>query len=135
MILLKYLKCIFSLLLILNATIQAQTPPDQIKFVRQGVQRIVFDEDQSIPLAKLQPGNIIGLEAMHPITHYNEQQASVEIDEDKLLVRSAQETQTGIWFGGFNPFATYTVDLAAVSGKGSSSRHQRALLVDTRSSP
>lgn len=97
---------------------QGQTEPDNIKFVRQGVQRMIFDEDQSIPLAKLQPNKIIGLEAMHPITHYNEKHADVKIKEDKLLIQSEQESQTGIWFGGFNPFATYTVDLASTSGEG-----------------
>ncbi len=28
------------------------------------------------------------------------------------------ETQTGIWFGGFNPFATYSIDLVSSIGKG-----------------
>ena len=30
--------------------------PDELIFVRQGVQRMIFDEDQSIPLAKLHTG-------------------------------------------------------------------------------
>lgn len=100
-------------------TISAQDlVPDELKFVRKGVRRMIFDEDQSIPLAKLQPGKIIGLEAMHPITHYTEVHAKIKIKEDKLLIQSEQETQTGIWFGGFNPFATYTIDLASSSGEG-----------------
>ncbi len=119
----KTVKCISSFLIlifIINPTIiNAQDlKPDEIKFVRQGVQRMIFDEDQSIPLAKLQPEKIIGLEAMHPITHYNEAHANVKIKEDKLLIQSELETQTGIWFGGFNPFATYTIDLASTLGEG-----------------
>ncbi len=101
-----------------NASALGQTSPDQIKFVRQGVQRMIFDEDQSIPLASLEPGKIIGLSVMHPITHYAEEHSSVRISKDKLIVESTQETQTGIWFGGFNPFATYTIDLASCVGEG-----------------
>jgi hypothetical protein len=96
---------------------QAQTSPDKIKFVRQGVRRMIFDEDQSIPLARLQPDKIIGLKVMHPITHYSEEQANVTIQEDKLLIQSELESQTRIWFGGFNPFATYTIDLISTSGE------------------
>jgi hypothetical protein len=118
-----YLKSILAFLilclLVKPATISAQDiKPDEIKFVRQRVKRMIFDEDQSIPLAKLQPEKIIGLEAMHPITHYYEKHADVKIKDDKLLIQSEQETQTGIWFGGFNPFATYTIDLASTSGEG-----------------
>jgi hypothetical protein len=106
-------------ILFIPKSIKAQdVKPDELKFVRQGVQRMIFDEDQSILLAKLQPNKIIGLEAMHPITHYKEKHADVKIQGDQLLIESEQETQTGIWFGGFNPFATYTIDLASSSGKG-----------------
>ena len=110
----------FILILLVNpisSSAQDQAP-DELKFVRQGVQRMIFDEDQSIPLAKLHPGKIIGLEAMHPITHYTQTQANVNIKENKLFIQSERETQTGIWFGGFNPFATYTIDLTSSSGEG-----------------
>lgn len=75
---------------------------------------MIFDEEQSIPLARLQPGKIIGLEAMHPIIHFSEVHASVNVNENKLVIQSEQETQTGIWFGGFNPFATYIIDLESI---------------------
>ena len=95
-----------------------QASPDKIKFVRQGVQRMIFDEDQSIPLASLQPDKIIGLASMHPTRHYAEANSNVSLREDKLVIQSELETQTGIWFGGFNPFASYTIDLASCSGEG-----------------
>lgn len=119
----EIIKCIsvfLILILVVNSTtINAQDlKPDELKFVRQGVQRMIFEEDQSIPLARLQPEKIIGLEAMHPITNYNEAHANVKIKEGKLFIQSEQETQTGIWFGGFNPFATYTIDLASTKGEG-----------------
>ncbi len=114
----KYLIVFFILVTSLEYVVQGQTSPEDINFVRQGVQRLIFDEDQSIPLATLEPGKIIGLPVMYPIRHYSEEQSEVFISDDKLAIKSERETQTGIWFGGFNPFATYTIDLASCSGEG-----------------
>ena len=97
---------------------QSQTSPDEIKFVRQGVRRMIFDEDQSIPLAGIEPEKIIGLSAMHPISHYSDDHSNIFISNDKLVIQSMRESRTGIWFGGFNPFATYSIDLASCSGDG-----------------
>src|SRR5210317_1611199 len=75
-------KNIFALMLLLlfQATINEQNrKPDELKFVRQGVQRMIFDENQSIPLAKLHSDKIIGLEAMHPITNYSDVHANVSL--------------------------------------------------------
>ena len=79
---------------------------------------MILDEDQSLPLAKLDPENIIGLTAMHPIRHYSEQHSQISISNDKLTIQSAKETKTAIWIGGFNLFATCTIDLASCSGEG-----------------
>lgn len=92
--------------------------PDKIDFVRQGVKRMIFDENQSIPLAELSPQKIIGFSAMHPTSHYLENQAEVSIANSRLAIQSKEETQTGVWLGGFNPFATYTIDLKASKGEG-----------------
>lgn len=96
---------------------QSASPTD-ITFVRQGVQRMIFDENQSIPLAALKPGNTIGLSSMHPISHFTKDHAKVSINNNQLIVQSENETQTGIWFGGFNPFATYIIDFASCLGTG-----------------
>ena len=111
---------ILSILLIatINDVALSQTSPEQINFVRQGVQRMIFDENQSIPLAKLEPGNVIGFSVMYPTTHYSEEHSKIFIDQDKLVIQSDPETQSGIWFGGFNPFATYSIDLDSISGEG-----------------
>jgi hypothetical protein len=114
----KVLPVYLLLTALVHPSTQAQTRPDEINFVRQGVQRMIFNEDQSIPLAKLEPAKIVGLTAMHPTSHYSDKHADVSIEADKLLVHSSQETQTSIWFGGFNPFATYTIDLASCAGEG-----------------
>jgi len=96
----------------------AQTSPGDIKFVRQSVKRMIFDEDQSIPLASLNPGKIVGLSVMHPIRYYSDEHPEISIDQEQLVIQSEKETNAGIWVGGFNPFATYTIDLASCSGKG-----------------
>ena len=114
----KYLLIFISLVTIVDGGIQGQTSPEDIKFVRQGVRRLIFDEDQSIPLAGLEPEKIIGLSVMHPIKHYLAKPSETFISDDKLVIQSDMETQTGIWFGGFNPFATYSIDLASCEGEG-----------------
>ena len=105
-------------LFFLNAHSQNPTPPDQIKFVRQGVKRMIFDDDQSLHLAGLDPGKIIGLSAMHPISFYSDIPSKISISEDQLIIQSDEETRTGIWFGGFNPFASYTIGLSSCIGEG-----------------
>ena len=97
---------------------QSQTLPDRIKFIRQGAQRMIFDENQSIPLASLDPEKIIGLSAMHPARYYTNEHSKIDIRENKLIVQSDRETQTAIWFAGFNPFATYTIDINSCTGEG-----------------
>ena len=96
----------------------AQTTPDEIKFVRQSVKRMIFDEDQSIPLASLNPGKIVGFSTMHPISYYTVEHPEISVIQKQLVIQSEKETQAGVWFGGFNPFATYTIDLASCTGKG-----------------
>ncbi|RZK77980.1 MAG: hypothetical protein EOO92_11985 [Pedobacter sp.] len=107
---------LLSITLCLHAQ-QQETSPTDIKFVRQGVKRMIFDEDQSIPLAKLDPAKIIGMSAMHPSRHYNNE-CEVLLQKDKIVIQSSQFAQTAIWIGGFNPFATYSIDLESTSGEG-----------------
>ncbi len=98
--------------------VSSQPAPDEIEFVRQGVRRFVFDDSHTIPLAALYPKEIIGMSAMYPVTHGSAAHARVGVRDQRLIVSSDTETQTAIWFGGFNPFATYTIDLAACEGEG-----------------
>lgn len=106
------------LLSICHLTASGQQKPDEINFVRQGVQRMIFDENQSIPLARLEPANIIGISAMHPAQHRLKNRSDITIDKNKLVITSNEKSETAIWFGGFNPFATYTIALDALSGEG-----------------
>ena len=103
--------------LIFNSS-QGQLTPENIKFTRQGVQRMIFDEDQSITISKLNPENIIGLASMHPQKHFLKEHATIELDQDKLILKSKVKTQTKIWLGGFNPFMSYTIDIGSSTGNG-----------------
>lgn len=95
-----------------------QNLPNEINFVRQGGRRMLFDPNQSIPLSSLEPGKIIGLSTMHPVRHYSQTASQVSISEEKLVIQSGRPTETAIWLGGFNPFATYTLNLAGCEGRG-----------------
>lgn len=95
-----------------------QVAPEDIQFVRKGVRRFIFDENQQILLASLRPEAIIGMPAMHPVHHYRAVRADVAVRNQQLTVQSEAETITSIWYGGFNPFATYSIDLVSCAGSG-----------------
>ncbi len=96
----------------------SQTPPSEINFVRQGVKRMIFDADHAIPLASFRPDKIIGMRAMHPLHPYTENQPTLTIEEDQLIVHSSQTTESSVWLGGMNPFATYVLEIDSYQGTG-----------------
>lgn len=119
--LMKYINHIFlylTLYISVNPGTLAQTSPEKISFIRQGVQRMVFDEDQSIQLATLEPEDIVGLSVMHPVKNYFKEHPDITILDNQLVIQSKKETKTGIWFGGFNPYATYLIELNSSKGDG-----------------
>lgn len=108
----------FLAVIFLGVCAKGQPRPDQIKFVRQAAQRFIFDPAHRIPLATLRPSDLVGMSAMHPISHSGAQKSTIEIKDERLVISATGETLTSIWFGGFNPFATYNLDLASLNGKG-----------------
>ncbi|UCS95922.1 hypothetical protein KZP23_21075 [Echinicola marina] len=115
--------------------VSSQTSPEKINFVRQGVKRLIFDENQAIPLSSLDPKAIVGFSSMYPRKTYSEIAADLNTEGETLIVQSPQESETAVWFGGFNPFATYTVDLESCLGSGeigfqfSDSKDQKQFIV------
>ncbi len=97
---------------------QQQQTPDGIQFTRQSVRRFLFDKDLSIPLSALHPNEIIGMPVMYPIAHRLKPHATISTSNNLLSIQSAEKSTTAIWFGGFNPFATYTIELDSCRGKG-----------------
>ena len=115
---LKLTLLFIALLFVKTVDAQNNPSPNQIKFVRQAVKRYIFDDNQKITLAGLHPAEIIGMSAMHPVSHYSDHHADIKIQNNKLMIQSNEESLGSIWFGGFNPFATYTIDLISCEGKG-----------------
>ena len=109
---------LITLLFTVNLQAQDHTPPDKIEFVRQGVRRLIFDADQAIPLASLRPSEVIGLDTLHPASVTTDHKPDVSIEQDPLVVKSEETAEVSLWFGGFNPFATYTLDLNHCQGTG-----------------
>lgn len=109
---------VVALLLLFTVGLGAETSPEQIQFLRQAVRRLIFDEGQRIPLAGLRPAEVIGLTAMHPIAYHSTVRPDIRVKEGQLLIQSDQESKASIWFGGFNPFAIYTIAIDSCSGEG-----------------
>ncbi len=96
-----------------------QPNPADINFVRQGVKRLIFDQNQSISIGSLKPEEITGFASMHPNVSYSAQKAQLSVDKDLLTIESKHESKTGIWFGGFNPFYTFQLEVESCYGNGS----------------
>lgn len=103
--------------LVMLPALLAAAQPTEIKFTRQAVKRMIFDESQSIPLAGLDPAKVVGLEVMHPVTHRGAAKAEVRCVNGGLQFDSSAAADTTLWFGGFNPFATYSVEPGFIKGR------------------
>ncbi len=98
---------------------QEDVRPDQILFRRQAVMRMVFDPSQNISLSSLKPGMVHDFDLMHP-----EKLPSNGVQWKLLngqLIGSSLDTDARSlrWMGGFNPFATYDLNLDQLKGEGS----------------
>ncbi|MEM9283365.1 MAG: hypothetical protein AAGA96_16200 [Verrucomicrobiota bacterium] len=96
--------------------------PREIEFKRQAVKRMVFDEDQAIPLCSLHPANVHELDVMHPEL-LDEGDGGAATDwkvKGGKLVGSSEEagTRSMRWVGGFNAFATYDLSISSLDGSG-----------------
>ncbi|MFZ4261373.1 hypothetical protein ACFRAE_04980 [Sphingobacterium sp. HJSM2_6] len=93
-----------------HSNLYAQTPPSAINFSRQAVERFVFDHRHTLPLAKLDPAKIVGMETMHPVTHYQADKGSIKLNQQQIQFATTAHAESSIWFAGFNPFASYLLD-------------------------
>ena len=102
---------------------QDSVRPDEILFRRQAVRRLVFDAEQAIPLASLRPATIIDFDLMHPElpgTDAGAGKVSWDLRDGLIVVSSKEKAGRSLrWVGGFNPFATYDLDLRDLKGTGS----------------
>lgn len=91
--------------------------PLDIQFRRQAVRRLVFDRNTAIPLSTLQPDEIVNLRVEHPINHLSGTPTGYESDRSLLIASAPDISESALWVGGFNPFATYDVSFAGTRGE------------------
>jgi hypothetical protein len=92
--------------------------PDQLKFRRQAVRRMIFDRSQDIPLSGLWPAKVIGLDVMHPPVGEQVNNPHVSAVEGKLRISAEKDATATRWVGGFNPFSVYDVAVQKFNGSG-----------------
>lgn len=95
-----------------------EVTPDLLEFRRHATRRMVFDPSQEIPLASMDPSMIVGFDLMHPAIGDQNGQTEFVLGDDALNVSAPQPAAACRWVGGFNPFATYDVDLKDFKGSG-----------------
>lgn len=100
------------LLLVLGLPLHGEITPADLHFTRQATKRMVFDREQALPLSALDPAKVVDLELMHPVKRAAGE-AEIKVAEGKLMIRGSGATDTSLWFSGFNPFATYELELSA----------------------
>lgn len=107
-----FLPLFFSCFIFSTLLAQEAVSPADIQLMRQGVRRLIFDDKEKLPLAQLDPAEVIGLSTMFPVKDHGAEKANVSINDEQLVIEAGQEAETSIWLSGFNPFATYSLDLA-----------------------
>lgn len=106
----------------LQVDVIAQTTdvtPQSLVFRRQATRRMIFDREERIPLASLQPEKVVGLDLMHPVVGDAPGQTHCAIEAGRLKISTDQQAGSSArWVGGFNPFATYELGLRQFDGSG-----------------
>ena len=123
-----------SSLFIVNGLAQSpEVTPQSLEFSRQATRRMVFDRSQQIPLAGLDPATIVGFDLMHPAVGASTGETVYSIGEGRLKVSTMKDASSARWIAGFNPFATYELNLHGFTGSGRvgllfRDRHQESYL-------
>ncbi len=90
--------------------------PLDIRFRRQAVRRLVFDHGNAIPLSMLKPAESIDLGIEHPAIGVSGVATDYQVDQGTLTVSAQDHSESALWIGGFNPFATYDVQFDGAHG-------------------
>ncbi|NND07907.1 MAG: hypothetical protein HKN87_16130 [Saprospiraceae bacterium] len=113
----KYILQLILLALLGAGQVFSQIKPSNLQFVRQGVKRLIFADDQSISLAELRPQDVIGMKTMYPAKVLGGA-PKISVVDDILRLESQEPSEASIWFGGFNPFATYFIQFDSLNVHG-----------------
>ncbi|NSW53246.1 MAG: hypothetical protein HPY85_12135 [Anaerolineae bacterium] len=90
--------------------------PLDIRFRRHAVRRLVFDQGNAIPLSMLKPAESIDLRIEHPVISVSGVATDYQVDQGALTVSAQDHSESALWIGGFNPFATYDVQFECAHG-------------------
>jgi hypothetical protein len=105
-----FLRCL--LFLGMALPLGAEITPADLRFTRQASKRMIFDREQALPLSSLDPSTVVDLELMHPLKRVAGE-AALKLVGGKLMIDAQGASDTSLWFSGFNPFATYELELDA----------------------
>lgn len=98
------------------AKAESDLSPLDIRFRRQAVRRLVFNREDAIPLSTLKPTEIVGLAVEHPAIAVSGAPTAYKADMGLLTAAATAPSESALWVGGFNPFATYDVSFAESTG-------------------
>lgn len=101
-----------------QAQAQAQEIPTQIEFVRQAVTRPIFETSDALTFSELNPSEIVGLQSQYPATVIKGKTSDLTVANKQITLESKDHSEQTVWFGGFNPYATYTLDIESTKGNG-----------------
>lgn len=90
--------------------------PLELEFRRAAVRRMVFDPAEGIELVSLRPERIVGPDAMHPTIPPSGGETAYGTDKGRLTASAAEDSESALWIGGFNPFATYELHIEDAGG-------------------
>jgi hypothetical protein len=97
---------------------ESEVKPEDIQFRRQAVTRLIFDASHRIPLTSLRPAKVVDLDLMHPEL-LSGPALRWDLQDGCLKGISPQQSTSSLrWVGGFNPFATYDLEIQQASGDG-----------------
>ncbi|MGL1890945.1 MAG: hypothetical protein OCD02_04925 [Spirochaetaceae bacterium] len=85
--------------------------PIDIQFTRQAVRRLVFDKKSAIPLSVLKPAEIVNLPLEHPMQTLNGRECEYSLKSGQLRISGEKQSESLLWLGGFNAFATYDISI------------------------
>lgn len=91
--------------------------PVDIEFRRQAVRRLVFDMENAIPLASLRACDIVNMDVEHPRINLSGTNSVYSATGGLLKISADAPSESAVWVGGFNPFATYDVSFDGGTGE------------------
>ena len=93
----------------MNRTDLHDRSPVDIQFRRQAVRRLVFDHENVLSLSILKPSDSINLGVEHPVIRVSGETTAYRVNQGTLTASAKTRSESALWVGGFNPFATYDV--------------------------